>query len=82
MITPIHSKYISSISEFKKSPMDAMRIADGQAVAVLNRNEPAFYCVPTAMYEEMLELIEDLQLAQIAEERKDEPTIRVNIDEL
>lgn len=62
--------------------MDALKIANGEAVAVLNRNEPAFYCVPAALYENMLDLIEDLELAQIAEERRSEPKIRVNIDEL
>lgn len=62
--------------------MDALKIANGEAVAVLNRNEPAFYCVPAALYENMLDLIEDLELSQIAEERRNEPRIRVNIDEL
>jgi len=31
-------------------------------VAILNRNEPAFYCVPAKAYEAMLERIEDLEL--------------------
>lgn len=62
--------------------MDALKIANGEAVAVLNRNEPAFYCVPAALYENMLDLIEDLELSQIAEERRNESRIRVNIDEL
>lgn len=62
--------------------MDALKIANGEAVAVLNRNEPAFYCVPAALYENMLDLIEDLELSQIAEERRNEPRIRVNIDDL
>lgn len=82
MLNTIHSKYIASISEFKKSPMDALKIANGEAVAILNRNEPAFYCVPAALYERMLDLIEDLELSQIAEERRNEPRVRVNIDEL
>ncbi|MFB6349901.1 plasmid stabilization protein [Moraxella sp. ZJ142] len=82
MLSVIHSRYISSISDFKKSPMDALNTADGQAVAVLNRNEPAFYCVPAALYEKMLDLIEDYELAQIAEERKNEPTIRVDLNDL
>lgn len=49
---------------------------------IANRNEPAFYCVPAARYADLIDLIEDLELAQIAEERKNEPRIRVNIDEL
>ena len=82
MLNPIYSKYIASISEFKKSPMDVLKNANGETVAVLNRNEPAFYCVPAARYADLIDLIEDLELAQIAEERKNEPRIWVNIDEL
>ena len=39
------------------------------AVAVLNRNEPAFYCVPAKAYEELMDLVEDLQLGQLADVR-------------
>ena len=35
-----------SISGHKKNPMATVSAGDGMAVAVLNRNEPAFYCVP------------------------------------
>ena len=35
-----------SISEHKKNPMATVAAGEGMAVAVLNRNEPAFYCVP------------------------------------
>jgi len=28
------------------------------AVAVLNRNEPAFYCVPARAYEELMDLVD------------------------
>ena len=30
------------------------------AVGVLNRNEPAFYCVPARANEELMDLVEDL----------------------
>ncbi|WP_197171570.1 hypothetical protein [Synechococcus sp. CBW1002] len=33
-----------SISAHKKNPMATVAAGDGMAVAVLNRNEPAFYC--------------------------------------
>jgi antitoxin StbD len=39
------------------------------AVAVLNRNEPAFYCVPARAYEELMDLVEDLELGRIADAR-------------
>ena len=42
-----------SISEHKKNPMATVAAGEGMAVAVLNRNEPAFYCVPAKAYEEL-----------------------------
>lgn len=35
-----------SISEHKKNPMATLAACEGMAVAVLNRNDPAFCCVP------------------------------------
>jgi antitoxin StbD len=36
--------------------------AHGEPIAVLNRNEPAFYCVPAETYEFMMDHMEDLEL--------------------
>jgi antitoxin StbD len=33
------------------------------AVAVLNRNKPAFYCFPAKAYEELMDLVEVLEPA-------------------
>jgi antitoxin StbD len=54
------------------------------AVAVLNRNEPAFYCVPARAYEELMDLVEDLELGRIADARlADGPEpLRVSLDAL
>ena len=45
----------ASITELKANPMKVARIYYGEPVAVLNRNEPAFYCVPAEAYEMMLD---------------------------
>jgi antitoxin StbD len=59
-----------SISEHKKNPMATVAAGAGMAVAVLNRNEPAFYCVPARAYEELMDLVEDdLELGRIADAR-------------
>lgn len=73
---------VASISELKKNPMATIREGDGEPVAILNRNEPAFYCIPAKAWEELLEKLEDLELAKIAEQRMDEPTVKVSLDEL
>ena len=46
-------------SEHKKNPIATVVAGEGMAVAVLNRNEPAFDCVPAKAYEELTDLVED-----------------------
>jgi len=41
----------------------------GMAVAVLNHNKPAFTCVPAKAYEELMDLVEDLELGRLADAR-------------
>jgi antitoxin StbD len=72
----------TSISELKKNPMAVVEQGDGFPVAVLNRNQPAFYCVPAQAYELLMDKLEDLELAQIIEERKNQPEIKVSLDDL
>jgi antitoxin StbD len=82
MTTRILTEAAASISELKANPMKVALSADGAPVAVLNRNEPAFYCVPAKAYEMLMDHVEDLELLAIAEKRKDEESIQVVIDEL
>lgn len=72
----------ASVTDLKKDPMGTIREGNGETVVILNRNEPAFYAVPPARYEAMLELIDDLRLAEVIRERRAEPTVRVDIDDL
>jgi antitoxin StbD len=72
----------ASITELKKSPMDTVLAGKGEAVAILNRNTPAFYCIPAELYETMMETLEDLELNKIADARANQKRIRVNINEL
>lgn len=82
MLNQIHSRYVASISDLKKSPMDTLAHANGEPVAILNRNTPAFYCVPASLYEKMLDALEDQELIKLANERQNQPTIKVTIDDL
>lgn len=72
----------ASISELKANPMKVVASAHGMPIAVLNRNEPAFYCVPAAAYEAMMEMIDDVELLKIVRERQQEKTIRVSLNDL
>ena len=72
----------ASISELKKNPMGTVAAGEGFAVAILNRNAPAFYCVPAKAFEALLDRLDDLELNAIAEARKGQAVIRVSLDEL
>ncbi|HBC34027.1 MAG TPA: plasmid stabilization protein, partial [Marinobacter adhaerens] len=54
MTNQIYSEVTASISELKKNPMAAVDSGEGFPIVVLNRNKPAFYCVPAEIYEAML----------------------------
>ena len=72
----------ASITELKRDPMGTFHAGEGAPVAILNRNEPAFYCVPPALYTQLMELLEDQELGRIADERTNEAVIEVSFDDL
>jgi antitoxin StbD len=82
ILHPILSDATTSISELKKNPMSVVEQGEGFPVAVLNRNQPAFYCVPAAAYEALMDKLEDMELAALVNERADQTEVKVNIDEL
>ncbi len=82
MAARILADVAASITELKSNPMKVATSAFGEPVAVLNRNEPAFYCVPAAAYELMVDRLDDLELLALAKERENEPSIAVSIDDL
>ncbi|OWR00431.1 type II toxin-antitoxin system Phd/YefM family antitoxin [Sphingopyxis witflariensis] len=82
MAHSIHANVTASVTELKRNPMGTMAAGNGAAVAILNRNEPAFYCVPAGEYEAMLNLIEDAELNAIADARTRSPEIAVSLDDL
>lgn len=82
MVHSILSQYSAGITELKRNPMKTVEDAQGEAVAILNRNAPAFYCVPAEMYEQMLERLEDIELNAIADSRENGVTVPVILDEL
>lgn len=73
----------ASITDLKRNPMGIVAEGEGDAVAILNRNEPAFYCVPPELYAYYRDLAEDAQLNAVADERMKQPDIvSVNLDDL
>ena len=62
--------------------MEVVNNGFGEAVAILNRNNPAFYCVPADMYERLMDLIEDKELLKLAEEAQTDETVKVSLNDL
>lgn len=82
MASQILTDMAASISELKANPMKVVASGEGLPIAVLNRNEPAFYCVPAKAYEAMMELLEDMELLDLVKERADEASVKVSLDDL
>ncbi|EIC22344.1 type II toxin-antitoxin system Phd/YefM family antitoxin [Thiorhodovibrio frisius] len=76
------SRVAASISELKRNPMEILAAGEGEPVAILNRNEPAFYCVPADVFEALLEKLEDLELNATADARASQKEIVISLDEL
>ena len=69
MARAILASTTASITELKKNPMATVAAGDGFPVAIINRNEPAFYCVPAKAYEALMEKLEDAELIALANAR-------------
>jgi antitoxin StbD len=72
----------ASVSELKRNPMGTVAAGEGAPVAILNRNEPAFYCVPAKAYEALLERLDNLELNALADAREGQQIHRVSLDDL
>jgi antitoxin StbD len=68
-----------SVTELKRNYTQVLLQANNQPVAVLNHNRPEAYLLPAAMYEKLLEQLEDAEDAQLVRERAAGPFIGVRI---
>lgn len=84
MANIILAETTASVSELKKNPMGTVAAGEGFPVAILNRNEPAFYCVPAAAWEALLDRLEDLELNALADARLNDgqAIVKVTLDDL
>ena len=65
----ILTQQAASITDLKRDPMGIAQASEDGSEAILNRNQPAFYCVTPALFEYFQNLAEDAELGRIAEER-------------
>lgn len=80
----LYARQSASISELKKNPTALIEGALGEPVVILNYNTPSAYLVPSQTFERIMELLDDLELNQICNERaKDKKNaISVSLDKL
>ncbi len=80
----VHANLSASISEFKKNPSALLAQANGETVALLNHNKPTAYLVSAKTYERILEVLDDLELIELANKRLNSGSknIRVSLDDL
>lgn len=80
----ILAEMTASVSELKKNPIATVASGNGFPVAIFNRNQPVFYCVPISAYQALLEKIENLELNALADARLSDgqALIKVSLDEL
>ena len=81
---PILANYTASISELKKSPTQLIQEAGDETVAILNHNVASAYLVPSALYEKMMDIMDDYYLRlEVDEALKDQSKpIKVELDDL
>lgn len=70
----------ASVSRLRKNPMATVNAGDGYPVAIPNRSRPAFYYVPAGLYERILDVLGDQELAKLATERNNQPLRGVDLD--
>lgn len=84
MAERIHASRTASITEFKRNPQALINAAEGEVIALLNRNRTSAYIVPPDLFERLLELAEDTELGRIYESREAEKAtaVEVGLDDL
>ena len=72
------------ITELKKNPSAVIRNAGDEPVVILHHNRPTAYLVPVHRYEAMMDVLDDLALAEIVKQRLNylDDAEEVSIEEL
>jgi antitoxin StbD len=81
----IYANFTASITELKQSPTRLLELTGNEPIAVLDHNKPCAYLVPAALYEKMMDLLDDLEFSKEVKERlnyDENELIEVDVDEL
>lgn len=72
----------ASVSELKRNPMGTVAAGEGLPVAILNHNEPAFYCIPAKTWEAMVERLDDIEDNALVDSRANGNIVKVKLVDL
>lgn len=78
----IYANKTVSVTELKRNFSAILSQAGDEPVAVLNHNKPEAYLLSAAIFEKLLERLEDMEDARLVRERADGPFVDVELDEL
>ncbi|HDR9760720.1 TPA: type II toxin-antitoxin system Phd/YefM family antitoxin [Burkholderia cepacia] len=78
----IPASVTASVSELKRNPMGTVAAGEGFPVAILNHDEPAFYCVPAKTWEAMVERLEDIEDNALVDSRANGNIVKVKLVDL
>lgn len=78
----ILSEASASVSELGKDPMATVKAGQGFPVAIINHNQPVFYCVPAELYEQMFDALDDSGLVRLVYERSNQRLVDTDLDAL
>ena len=71
-----------SVTEIKRDLAAVLRGAAGAPVAVLNHNQPMAYLLSAEQYESLLNKLDDMEDACLVMARRNEPVVKVDLNEL
>ena len=57
------------ITELKRNPSAVIRDAGEQTIVILHHNKPSAYLVPAHSYEALMDVLDDLQLLPVVQQR-------------
>nr|VFJ66828.1 MAG: antitoxin StbD [Candidatus Kentron sp. FW] len=76
------SETTANISELRENPLAIVMAGGGSPVAIIDHDNPVFYCVPVQVYETLLNELEDIELNAIADSRENLAETGITLDEL
>lgn len=82
MANPFYADLAVDLETIKDTPSWMLLEGNSGTIAVTIDGEPAFYCVPAAIFESLMDQLEDHELNALADTRQGSPATRMTLNEL